>query len=186
MPPADEVHGKRQVVAGVYVNDVETRVPGTQSGLAMPAAHVRNIPARHGTGLNRIKTVHGAIRDAKHRQARIEVRHIMPAVHQLDRRQGAVLVNPLGHERKTVLITLIPQPGLPVRQDITRGMDITLLRCHDSPTALGFHRAHTGHTVRHGMTHAVAVRHLIETVARSYRTNLHGLEQHVITRIASH
>ena len=152
----------------------------------MPAAYVRNIPARHGTGLNWIETVHGAIRDAQHRQARIAVRYVMSAVHQFDRRQGTMLVNPFGHERKPILIALIPQSGLPIRQDITRSMDVTLLRCHYRPAAFGFHRAHTGHTVGHGMAHAVAVRHLIETVARSYRTNLHGLEQHVITRIASH
>ncbi|MNT93799.1 hypothetical protein D3C72_2353570 [compost metagenome] len=60
-------------------------------------------------------------------------------------------------------------------------MKFHLLGADDRPAAFGLHAAHMGQRRRVAITHAVAVRHLVEAVAGGHRTDLHRLEQHVIT-----
>ena len=105
---------------------------------------------------------------------------------QLNRCQRAVFMHPIRHQRQAIPITVVPQTGFLIWQDITRRVDIAFLGCDHSPATLGFHPAHGRHTVGHGMSHAIAVRHLEKTVMRGYRANCDWLEQDVITWIAAH
>ena len=63
-------------------------------------------------------------------------------------------------------------------------MDLDLLGAYDSPTALSLDAAHDGVRGRVTVTHAVAVRHLEEAVARSHRPELDRLEEDVVALVA--
>src|SRR5690349_1438882 len=65
-------------------------------------------------------------------------------------------------------------------------MDLDLLGADDGPAALRLDATHDGVRGRIAMAHPVAVRHLEEPVACGDRAELHGLEEHVVARIARH
>ncbi len=63
-------------------------------------------------------------------------------------------------------------------------VDVDLLGADHGPAALGLHAAHGRQRGRIAVTHAVAVRHLEEAVARGDRTDGNRLEEDVVARVA--
>src|ERR1700687_3316323 len=64
-------------------------------------------------------------------------------------------------------------------------MDLDLLGADDGPAALRLRCTHPGVSGRVAMAHAVAMRHLEETVARGDGADRHRLEEDVEARVAS-
>ena len=52
-PLLQEMHGQREVVPGIAIDDVEADLPGAQRGGAMPAAIVADVRLVHGARLHR-------------------------------------------------------------------------------------------------------------------------------------
>ena len=157
----------------VHIHDIETRIAGSQCGIAVPAAYVRNVAPGHSTGLCRIVARHWHIRYRQHRQAGITVGYHVPVVHQFNGRQGPVRVDRIDHDRVAVLIFDIPQASLVVGQHIRARVDIAFLGSHYRPSTFRFDAPHRGHRVRHPMPHPITVRYLIKPVSRGDRADLH-------------
>ena len=83
-------------------------------------------------------------------------------------------------------VVLVPQLGLGVGRSLGMGMERALVGADDGPSALGLHAPHGGFRARQQVTHAAAVRHLEEAVARRYRADLHGFEEDIESGIAGH
>ncbi len=185
-PLLQEVHRERQVVRGVDVHDVEARTLGAQRRVAMPATIVADVAQRHRARLLRIAVLQRLMRRRDRDLARVQVRGCRAVVRELDRRERAVRVHFLAHQRERGNVVIVPEPRFDVRRDVAGRMDLAFLGADDRPAAFGFRRAHRRVRLRHGVTHAVAVRDLEEAVLRRYRADADRLEQDVVARIALH
>ena len=103
---------------------------------------------------------------------------------ELDAGQRAVLVHLLDQARMRRDVDFAPDPALDVVAEVVRVVDLHLLGADDRPAALGLDAAHRRVRRRVAVTHAVAVRHLEEPVARRHRPDLHRLEEDVVTGLA--
>ena len=107
-------------------------------------------------------------------------------MHDLDRRQRAMLVDRVGHQRHRRNVAVVPQPAFVKRLAVGGRMDFGLLRRDDGPAALGLDPAKPRQRLRLGPADAGAVRHLVEAVARRHRPDADRLEQDVVARVAGH
>ena len=180
-----EVHGQRQVMPGIDVDDIVSGLARADRRLAVPAAEVADVLAVHGARLERVVARHLVDRPDRHLAA-VEVGGGRAVVIELDRRQRAVLVHRLAHQRVVRDVVVVPQPRLDERRHVAGGMDLALLGRDHRPAALRLHPAHGGMGVGMRMPHAVAMRHLEEPVLGGDRPDADRLEQDVVTRIARH
>src|SRR5262245_47545288 len=81
-------------------------------------------------------------------------------------------------------IAFVPVAQLDERGDVATRVDLHLLRADYTPSPFGLHRAHRGERGRIAIAHAVAVRHLVEAVFRSHRSDADRLEEYVVSWIA--
>src|ERR1022692_4965107 len=107
-------------------------------------------------------------------------------MHQLDGRERTVLVDGLSHERQRRYVLVIPQSPLDIRRDIAGRMNFDLFGAHHRPTAFGLDATHGGVTAGPRISHAIAMRHLIEAVLGDHGTDLDRLEENVVAGIAWH
>ena len=180
------MHGQRDIVAGVAIDDIEPNLAGAQHGRAMPTAVVADVRLVHGAGLHRRLPGHRLVRRPDRRLAAVVVGGAGAVMGELDRGERAVVVHGLGHQRQRGHVAVVPQSGFGKGQDVAGRMDVAFLRRDDGPAALGLDAAHGRLGARHDMAHAGAVRHLIEAVSGRLRADLHRLEQDVVTRVARH
>ena len=180
----EEVHEEREIVGRIHTHDVEARLLRVQRGTAVPAAIVGDVGLRHRARMDGVDAVHRP-RARRHRHlAARHVARVVAHVGELDRGEAPVPVHELRHARERGDIALVPQTDL--AGGLGGGVDVALLGAHDRPAPFGLHPAHHRH--RGGMEppHAVAVGHLVEAVASGDRTDLHRLEEDVVTGIAGH
>ena len=185
--PLQKVHGQREAVGGVDVDDVESGAAGAQRGLAMPAPEIADVRGAHGTGLCRVipgRGGHGA--RCERDLPGIQVRRVHAAVHELDGGQSTVPVNGVRHQGEGGNVGIVPQPALDVRRYVARWVDLHFLGAHHRPAAFGLHAAHGRMGARPRMSHAVAVGHLKESILGGDRADLHRLEEDVEARLPGH
>jgi len=65
-------------------------------------------------------------------------------------------------------------------------MNGTIAGIDDTPAALGTHFPHGGAGVWHLVSGTDRVRRTVKPIGRSYRSNLYGLKQSVVTGISTH
>jgi hypothetical protein len=96
---------------------------------------------------------------------------------QLDGGKRPMLVHGIGHQRQRRDVTVVPQPSLDVRCDVSARVYLTNFRGHHAPPAFRLDTAHGRHRTWMAVPHAIAVRHLIKAIGRSDWTNGDRLEQ---------
>ena len=184
-PALQEMHGQRQIVPGIDIDDVEARLAGADRRLPVPAAIVADILAVHRARLEWV-----VARDLVHRSDRhlaaVEIGGRWAVVGQLDGGQRAMLVHRLAHQRVVRDVVIVPQPRLDIGRHVAAGMDLAFLGRDHGPAALRLHAPHGGMGVRVAVAHAVAMRHLEKAVLRGDRPDADRLEQDVVARIARH
>ena len=84
---------------------------------------------------------------------------------QLDAGQGAAVVDLVRDARQRGQILVVPEPQFDEGADVGCRVDLDLLGAHHGPAAFGLDPAHIGLAGRIAVSHAVAVRHLVEAVA---------------------
>ena len=89
------------------------------------------------------------------------------------------------HVRVIGDIAFVPQVAFDRRGKIGAMVDAHFFRRDHCPAALGFDPAHGGHAAREAIAHSVAMRHLVKSVARRNRADIHRLEQNIENGIAS-
>jgi len=179
-----EVHGQREVVRGVDVDDVHAGAHGAHGGLAVPASVIGDVLQRHRACLRGVAVLARLVRGADQHLARIQVRRGGAVVRQLHRGQRAVRVHLVAHQREGGDVAVVPQPRLHVGREVAAGVDLAFLGGHHRPAALRLHFAHGRVGQRHGVAHAVAVGHLEEAVLRGDRADLYRGEQDVVAGVA--
>ena len=169
VPARHELHGKRQQVPRVAVDEVEAHVARADRGGAVPASHVADVGLRHGPGLHRLVARaagdrHGA---RPHRHGpRVQVGRIDPRVDELDPGERSVRVHGVDHAAERGHILVGPEAPLEVRGEVAGGVDLHLLRAHHPPATFGLGATHGGERLGVPVPHAVAVGHLVEAVGR--------------------
>ena len=179
-----EVHGQRQVVGGVHVHDVHARLHAAHGRFAVPAAVVADVGLVHGPRLVRVAVFGRLVRGRQQHFAREQVRGRRAVVGELHRRQRAVGVHLFAHQRQRRDVAVIPEPRFDIGREVGAGVDFAFFGGHHGPAALGLHLAHGGVRQRHGVTHAIAVRHLEKTVLRGHRADADRFEQRVVAGVA--
>ena len=173
-------------VPGIDVDDVEPSLAGTRRRLDVPPPELADVLLVHGPALNRVVALDGKPggRDGDFpAQARGAHRAAVPQLHP---RQGAVAVHRLGHQRLGPHIFVVPEGGVGSRRVVRSGMDRAVLGTHDRPASFRLNLAQGGKAAGHAIAHPRAVGHLVEAVLRANGTDLDGLEENVVTRVAGH
>ena len=88
-------------------------------------------------------------------------------------------VNRVDHQPQTLDVVVVPQPRLRFGRIVRRRVNHALLCAHHGLATFRLHLSHLGVWLWPVKPHSSAMRHLIETVLRSDRTDLNWLEQHV-------
>jgi len=180
----EEMERHAQVVAGVHIDDVETRLPGAQCGGSMQGAQLPDIGMAHGPSLHRVVTAHRGIGRRPGNFATVAVGRRVTIECQLYPGQRPVTVYPLTHARQCRNIAFIPKTRFYIRGELAQRADFAFFRAHHAPAALGFHCAHARHRRGVHVAHAITVRNLIKAIAGTHRAYLHRFKQNVIARIA--
>ena len=135
--------------------------------------------ARAWTG-SAVKVATGRCCGAHRSHAAVQVRTVHAVVGQLDAGQRAVLVDRRSAIRASAgQVLVVPDAHLDERRDLRGVVDLGLLGADHRPAALGLDPPHLGQGGEVPVSHAVAVRDLVEAVARGHRADLHRLEQDV-------
>ena len=137
--------------AGIDVDDIEAGPPGALGGIDLPTAQGLDVGLVHGPGLQRKLVLAGTsqLRQARGRERHfpaVAVGHHAAAIEELDRRQGAVPVDRLGHQREVGNVLIGPQAGIAVRTVIGGGMDRAISGGDHGPPR----PRHGCHAARHG------------------------------------
>ena len=103
---------------------------------------------------------------------------------QFDAGQGAALVDFVRDPRQRGQILVVPESQFDERPDVGGRVDLDLLGAYHGPAAFGLDPAHIGLAGRIAVSHAVAVRHLVEAVACGHRADLDRLEEDVIAGVS--
>ena len=174
--PGQEVVQAADGVSGVDVDDVVFGLQGPADRLAVPVPHVGDVGLGHLAGLHRVVVPrhHRQVLRAQRGLAADQVRAVEAVVRQFDAGQGAALVDLLRDAGQRGQVLVVPQPQLDERADVGCRVDLDLLGADHGPAALGLDPAHVGLAGRIAVSHAVAVRHLVEAVACGDRADLTG------------
>src|SRR4029077_18181763 len=169
----------------VDVDDVESGLARTAGRGEVPLTEGANIAAIHALGLHGLfATRHRAHTDA--RQPACEVGYVAASVPELDTGQRAMRVYLLGHRREIRDIPVIPQCSERIGLVVRGWVDRAVLGADHAPATFRFHTAHRRERAWQRMTHAAAVRHLIEAIRRGDRTEPYRLEEGLIARFGGH
>lgn len=172
---------------GIDHDNVEPCLACTQGAFAVPAAIGADIFDIHCAGLDGVvKPRNRTIHRANGNLAAVNVAGIVTIVDQFDGGEAAVLVDGIAHAGQIRHVRIVPQLGLGVMRRIARRVKIALFGGNDTPAAFRLHAAHGDHAIRKEPPHAVAVRYLVEPVLRRHRSDLHGFEQNIVSRIPGH
>ena len=171
-------------MAGVDVNDVETRLSRPDRRVAVPAAKRADVVLVHGPRLDGFVRVHQGVRGRERRNAAQAIGGVDAAVNEFDRGEAPVRVDAIGEGAEAVDVGVVPKAPLIGRRQIGRRMDLDLLGRHDAPSPLGLDRLVRQIGVGIAMTHARAMGNLVEAIARPDRPDLHRLEENVVSSVA--
>ena len=171
---------------GVDVDDVEAGTLGAHCSVFMPAPILTNVVQGHRPGLQRIAILQRRMHRGNRHFTTVKIGGGIAVVGEFHRRQRAMRLDLLAHQRKRGDISVVPQAGFDIRRHIAARVDFTFFGADYRPATLGFDFTHGGMRFRHLVAHAVAVRDLVKAVACSDRADLNRLEQNVITGIAGH
>ena len=177
----------RQVgVGAVDVDDVEARLTGALGGLDVEPLHRPDVVLVH---LLRVREVLEVARDLRGRAgdaARLHARRVGPAVPELRRREGPVLVEHVAHERQVLDVVVVPEARGHAVRVVALGVDRAVLRADGRIAALRLHRAEVRLAEGLLRAEAVAMRDLVEAVLHRLRADLNGLEEDVVLGVARH
>src|SRR5207245_8701733 len=104
--------------------------------------------------------------------ARLHTRSVRPAVPELARGQGTVLVEHVAHDREVADIAVVPDAGRHAVRVVRLGRDRAVLGAAGGIAALGLHRAEVRLAEGPFRAEAVAVRDLVEAVLHRLRPDL--------------
>ena len=178
-----EVLEKRQIVACIDIDDVETDFPCQQRRLAVPAAEVRDVRLVHGAGLQGVVAVHHGMRGRQRGNAAVAVVGVQPVMDEFDRGEASMGMDGVHRQPERRHAGLVPQPRLVGGRDVGGRVDFRLLGGDHAPSALGLDAAKRGFRIRVAVPHAGAVRHLVEAVGRGDRADPDRLEQDVVSGV---
>src|SRR5690349_3326249 len=105
----------------------------------------------------------------------------MPRVDQLAARERAMSMHLLHHELVHREVVFVDQTSLDKWGYVASPITLDLLGTDDSPAALGLDAAHLSHRGWSYAPHPIAMRYLEEAVTGRNRSELHRLEQNVIS-----
>ena len=105
---------------------------------------------------------------------------------ELQPSERAVLVDLLDHQGVAAHVVLIPDLGRLKGGVVGGPVDGAVLGVDDTPTALRLHAAHPSQRLGHAIPHPSTVGDLVEAILGRDGTDLNGLEEDVVTRIAAH
>jgi len=119
----------------IDMDDVESRAPRAQRGVAVPLAIGADIALGHGASLGGriapgIRHVARSDRDL----AGVQIRRIHTGVDEFDGGECPVLMHGVRHERERWDIAIVPQPAFDEGRNVARSMDFHLLCADNSPT----------------------------------------------------
>ena len=180
------MHGDRKIVAGIGIDDIEARRLRSFGGIDIPAPDRLDIRQIHLPRLQRMKFVDRPVRWRQGNLAAVVVWGRGPCIGGLESGQTTVFVDLLRHAGEERNVTVVPQAALDDRAVLRAVVDLHLLRADNRPAALGLDAAHLSHAGGIGVTHAVAMRDLVEAVLRGQWADLHRLEENIVTHIAGH
>ena len=178
-----KVERQAQIMASVYINDVKPCITGTQGRSPVQLAQLLDVGAAHGAGLHRVVAAHGGIGGGPGDFAAGAIGRGIAIEGQFHTRQATVPVNRVTHASQRRYVALVPQACFDIRREFAQGADFALFRADNTPPALGLYCAHTCHSRRMYMPHAITVRYLVKTIARTHGPYLDRLKQNVISRI---
>ena len=172
--PRQEVVQAADGVPGVDVDDVVFGLHRPADRLAVPVPQVGDVGLGHLAGLHRVVVPrhHRQVLRAQRGLAADQVRAVEPVVRQLDAGQRAALVDLVRDACQRGQVLVVPESQFDERADVRGRVDLDLFGADHGPAALGLDLAHVGLAGRIAVTHAVAVRHLVEAVARGDRADL--------------
>src|SRR5919106_1695507 len=177
----------RQVgVRAVDVDDVEAGFPRALRGLDVEALHLADVVSVH---LLRVREVLEVARDLRGRArdaARLHAGRVGAAVPELGRREGAVLVEHVAHEREVLDVVVVPEPRGHAVRVVRLRVDRAVLGADGGVAALGLHRPEVRLAERLLGPEPVAVGDLVEAVLHRLRSDLDGLEEDVVPWVARH
>ena len=155
----------------------------------MPASQLADVRLVHGPTLHRI--VVAAKRPALHPQRRLAASEIargqtIAAVPELDAGERTVGVYLLDHEGMGLDVFGIPKRRVGSGQVVRTRVDGAVLGVDDAPAAFGLDATHRGQGLRKCIAHTGAMGHLIEPILGGHRTDLHRLEEDVVTGVTRH
>ena len=154
----------------------------------MPLAELADVRLVHRPHLHRIVeiTVNRQVRGPERNFARIEIWRIHAVVRELQPGQRAHRFNGVGDARQHRHVLIVPDAQFDERRNVAGWMNLDLLGAHHAPAALRLDRPHGGECRGIPVSHAVAMRHLIESVLGRNRADPHRLEQDIVSGIAGH
>ena len=184
--PGQEVVQTADGVAGVDVDDVVVGLQRAADRLAVPVPHVGDVGLGHLAGLDRVVVPrhHRQVLRAERRFPADQVRAVEAVVRQFDAGQRTALVDLLRDARQRRQVLVVPEAQFDERADIGRRVDLDLFGADHGPAALGLDPAHVGLARRIAVSHAVAVRHLVEAVACGHRADLDRFEEDVVPGVS--
>ena len=152
----------------------------------MPTAELRNVPPGH-------RPCRGWLVESDHLGARpnrdfpgVPVERSQSMVAKLNSSECVVLVDRGGHQSERRDVGIIPQACLHIRRYISARVDLTYLSENHGPPTLGLDTPHARHAGWISVAHPVAMRHLIEPIARSHRSDSNRFEKRVKSSVSVH
>ena len=178
-----EVVQKAQRMGGIDIDEVEARPLRTVDRRQVPLADVPNVRRVHSARLYRVvgEGRDGQMGGPHGHFARIEVGAVHAVISKLDTSERSAFMDLVHHARQSRDIAVIPKAQLDERRDLGTVVKLHLLGADDRPTSFGLHAAHMRQRRRVAIPHAIAMRHLIKPVPSCHRTDLHRLEQDIVT-----
>ena len=157
-----------------------------RTAVAVPSPNVGDVRLGHRPCLDRIVGESGdrQMLGTQRGLPADQVRAVQPVVGKLDACQRTAVVNLVRDARDRREILVVPESEFDEGPDVRRRVDLDLFGADHSPAALGLDLTHVRLARRIAVSHAVAVRHLIETVSRGDRADLHGFEEDVVAGVA--
>lgn len=148
------------------LDNVKSGTLGAQNRVSMPPSEVGDIVLVHGPRLQRSV---GVIRfgDRPHRRfATVVIVGEYSRMRELDSRQRSMSMHRVTHQGGGGNIRIASQPHFQIGADVARWMDLAHFSADHSPASFRLDAAHGSDGTGHAMSHAVAVRNLIEAIFR--------------------
>ena len=172
-------------VRGIDIDDVEAGALFPQRSIAVPLAQVPDVRPVHGLSLRR-SVPRGHAGRGERVFARQTVARGIPSVPEFHTGERTVAVDSFSHVRQRLHVVLVPQRALGIGIIIGGRMNRAVLGADHGPATLGIYLPRPVERLRPRVSHAGAMRHLVETVLRRYRPDLHGFEEDVVPGVAFH